>query len=112
MSYGLDCREGGVYLTIVESPIDGKIMYICVENGGHLGFLDRGDAFMWMQYKHINILLSPQSVNRSATSAIIQLSMNIPPSIPTCSSQNSQMIPLHSRLPLILLHQKILKQIS
>lgn len=50
-------RVIGFYLTIVESSLHGYVVDISVCDRRHLGFLDRGNASLWMEDKYGDVFL-------------------------------------------------------
>lgn len=75
-------------------------MDVRIENGGHLGLLDRADSALWMQDEDRDILLAAQTVDGSRSS------------ISTRSSDNSKMMPILAGLALVPPHQEVLEQVA
>jgi hypothetical protein len=51
------------YLAIVESALNGNIVYVGIKDCGHLSLLDRADLALGVHDEHANILLTAQTVN-------------------------------------------------
>ena len=90
----------GAYLAIVKGTLDGKVVNVGVEDGGHLGLLDRADTALGVQDEDGDILLAAQTVDGSGSG------------VATGGTDNSEVMPVLSGLACIAPHEEVFEEVS
>lgn len=87
-------------LAVVKRAVDGKVVDVGVEDGGHLCLLDRADLALGVHDEDGHILLAAETVDGSRSS------------ITAGGANNSQVCAVGALLALISAHQEVLEEVA
>lgn len=87
-------------LAIIESPLNGQVVNVGIEDGSHLSFLYGTDPTLRVKDEDRNILLPPQAINGSRSS------------VATCCANYCEMVSVFTGLALIPPDEEVFKEVS
>ena len=90
------------YLTVIKGAFDSDVVYVCIQNSGHLSFLNRADLALGVHDEHADVFLASQTINSSRAS------------VTTGRANDSQVFPLLAGLILALVpaDEEVLEKVT